>query len=130
MAMGGGEAGAGIMAAGQHAAMSKFLAFNRVQESAADQAGASFLTKSGISGKGSLSFFKKLQNQEFRLAIPQDNGYARTHPLTGDRMALLENLYKADPAWDKPTDPALEARFQRVKAKLFGYVEDPKRTLV
>ncbi len=130
MAMGGGEAGAGIMAAGQHAAMSKFLAFNRVQESAADQAGASFLTKSGISGRGSLSFFKKLQNQEFRLAIPQDNGYARTHPLTGDRMALLENLYKADPAWDKPTDPALEARFQRVKAKLFGYVEDPKRTLI
>jgi predicted Zn-dependent protease len=130
MAMGGGEAGAGIMAAGQHAALHKFLAFNRVQESAADQAGASYLTKAGISGKGSLSFFKKLQNQEFRLAIPQDDPYSRTHPLTGDRMALLENLYKADPAWDKPTDPALEDRFQRVKAKLFGYVEDPKRTLI
>jgi predicted Zn-dependent protease len=130
MAMGGGEAGAGIMAAGQQAALGKFLAFNRVQESAADQAGASYLTKAGISGKGSLSFFKKLQNQEFRLAIPQEDSYARTHPLTGERMALLENLYKADAAWEKPTDAALEARFQRVKAKLFGYVEDPKRTLV
>src|SRR5688500_17254449 len=75
MAMGGGEAGAGIMAAGQQAALGKFLAFNRVQESAADQAGASYLTKSGISGKGSLSFFEKLQNQEFRLAIPQDDPY-------------------------------------------------------
>ena len=71
MALGGGEAGAGIMAAGQQAALGKFLAFNRVQESAADQAGASFLTKAGISGKGSISFFKKLQNQEFRLAIRQ-----------------------------------------------------------
>ena len=130
MAMGGGEAGAGIMAAGQQAALGKFLAFNRVQESAADQAGASFLTKAGISGKGSLAFFEKLQNQEFRLAIPQDNEYQRTHPMSGQRIAMLENLYKADPAWDKPTDPALEARFQRVKAKLFGFVEDPKRTLI
>ena len=27
------------------------------------------------------------QNLEFRLAIPQDNGYARTHPLNGERIA-------------------------------------------
>ena len=26
-------------------------------------------------------------------------------------------------AWNRPTDPALEARFQRVKAKLVGYVD-------
>jgi predicted Zn-dependent protease len=100
-----------------------------VQEASTDQAGAGFLAKAGISGKGSLSFFKKLQNQEFRLAIPQDNPYMRTHPLTGERMAMLEELYVKDAAWEKPTDPALEARFQRVKAKLAGFVEDPKRTL-
>jgi predicted Zn-dependent protease len=130
MAMGGGEAGAGIMAAGQQAAMGKFLAFNRAQESAADQAGASYLTKSGISGKGSISFFKKLQNQEFRLAIPQEDSYARTHPLTGERISVLEAMYKADRAWETSTDAALEARFQRVKAKLAGFIDDPKRTLV
>ena len=130
MAMGGSEAGAGIMAAGQQAAMGKFLAFNRAQESAADQAGASFLTKSSISGKGSISFFKKLQNQEFRLAIPQEDSYARTHPLTGERISALEAVYKAHSAWEKPTDSALEARFQRVKAKLAGFIDDPKRTLV
>jgi predicted Zn-dependent protease len=128
--MGGGEAGAGIMAAGQQAALGKYLAFNRSQESAADQAGASYLTKSGISGKGSISFFKKLQNQEFRLAIPQEDSYARTHPLTGERISVLEAMYKADRAWEKATDPALEARFQRVKAKLAGFIDDPKRTLV
>src|SRR5687768_3822102 len=77
MAAGGGEAGAGIMAAGQQAAMGKFIAFTRTQESSADAAGASFLTKAGISGKGSLAFFKKLQNQEFRYAIPQEDSYAR-----------------------------------------------------
>jgi predicted Zn-dependent protease len=130
MAAGAGEAGTGIMAAGQQAAMGKFLAFSRTQESSADQAGASFLNKSGISGKGSLSFFKKLQNQEFRYAIPQEDSYARTHPLGSERMAALEQTYKSASSWDAPTDPVLEERFQLVKAKLTGYVEDPQRTLI
>lgn len=128
IAAGAGEAGAAIFAGGQQAALGKFLAYSRTQESSADQAGASFLKKAGISGKGSISFFKKLQNQEFRLAIPQDNGYARTHPLTGDRIAALENVYSSDPAFDKPTDPTLQARFLRIKAKLFGFIETPTRT--
>jgi predicted Zn-dependent protease len=130
MAAGAGEAGMGVMAAGQQAAMGKFLAFSRTQESAADAAGASYLAKSGTNGKGLIGFFKKLQNQEFRYAMPQDNGYMRTHPLTGERMAALEQTVKSSPAWNVPTDPKLEARFQRVKAKLSGYVEDPIRTMV
>jgi predicted Zn-dependent protease len=129
MAAGAGEAGAGIMAAGQQAAMGKFLAFSRTQESSADAAGAAYLAKAGLSGRGSIGFFKKLQNQEFRYAVPQDDAYARTHPLTGERIAALELAYKEAPAWDAKTDPKLEARFQRVKAKLSGYVDDPKRTL-
>ncbi len=129
MAAGAGEAGSGIMAAGQQAAMGKFLAFTRTQESSADQAGASFLTKAGISGKGSVSFFKKLQNQEFRYAIPQEDSYARTHPLSGERVSALENVYTTHPSWNAPADRALEDRFQRVKAKLAGFVGDPKLTL-
>ena len=125
MAAGSGEGGAGIMAAGQQAAMGKFLQFTRTQESSADQAGATYLNKAGITGRGSVSFFKKLQNQEFRYAVPQDDeaGYGRTHPLTGDRIAALENVYQTAPAWTKPLDPVLQARFQRVKAKLAGYVD-------
>jgi predicted Zn-dependent protease len=129
MALGGGEAAAGIMSASQHAATGKFYAFVSTQESSADQAGASFLKKAGISGKGSLAFFKKLQNQEMRYSIPQDDSYFRTHPLSGTRISTLENMYKADAAWDRPTDAALEARFQRVKAKLLGFVSDPRSTL-
>jgi predicted Zn-dependent protease len=129
MALGGGEAAAGVMAAGQHAATGKFFQFVSTQESSADQAGATFLKKAGISGKGSLAFFKKLQNQEMRYSIPQDDSYFRTHPLSGTRVATLETMYKADPAWDKPTDAALEERFQRVKAKLAGFVNDSKTTL-
>jgi predicted Zn-dependent protease len=128
MAMGGAEAGMGIMAAGQQAAMGKYLSFSRAQESSADAAGVRYLHDAGISGKGSVEFFKKLQNLEYRLYVEQD-AYARTHPLSSDRVATLTAAYEGDPAWNKPTDPALEARFQRVKAKLVGFVEEPPRTL-
>mgnify|MGYP005994515323 CR=1 FL=1 len=126
---GAGEAGMGIISAGQQAALGKFLAHTRAEESAADVAGAKYLSEAGITGQGSIDFFKKLQNQEFRLAIPQDDSYARTHPLTGERISLLSDIYVKDPAWKKPPDPVLEARFQRVKAKLVGYISEPRLTL-
>jgi predicted Zn-dependent protease len=41
----------------------------------------------------------------------------------------LQEIYQNDPAYNNPLDPALEARFQRVKAKLVGYVAEPTETL-
>ena len=122
MAVGAGEAGMGIMAAGQQAAMGSFLAFTRAQEASADQAGAQYLSKAGVSGRGSIEFFKKLQNQEYRLAVFAKDSYNRTHPLSSERIAALTEIYQKDPAWSRRSDPALEARFQRVKAKLIGFV--------
>jgi len=130
IAAGGAEAGMGILGMGQQAAMGKYLAFSRAQESSADLAGARYLSKAGISGKGSLEFFKKLQNQEYRLAIPQDDSYGRTHPLSGERIQVLREVYTVDPSWDKPMDPKLEARFERIKAKLIGFVSEPNQTLI
>lgn len=131
MAAGGGEAGMGIMAAGQQAALGKYLAFSRVQESSADQAGVRYLREAGISGKGTIEFFKKLQNMEYRLnpGLRREDAYASTHPLSGDRIQVLTDMLKADSAWDKPIPSGLEARFERVKAKLIGYVSDPPETL-
>ncbi|MGH6706888.1 MAG: M48 family metalloprotease [Sphingomicrobium sp.] len=128
IAAGAGDAGMGIFAAGQQAAMGTFLAFTRAQESSADLAGAKYLAGAGVSGKGSIEFFKKLQNQEYRLAIYAKDSYDRTHPLSSERIASLTEIYKKDPAWNRPVDPALEARFERVKAKLIGYVT-PKQAV-
>ena len=128
IAAGAGEAGMGLMMMGQRAALGSFLAFTRVQETSADLAGASYLSKAGISGKGSLQFFKKLQNQEYRLAIYATDSYDRTHPLSSERVAMLEEVYKKDPAWNNPTDPKLEMSFQRVKAKLAGFL-NPKQAI-
>lgn len=129
VAAGAGEAGMGLMMAGQRAAMGNLLAFTRTQEATADAAAVSYLHSAGVSGKGLLDFFNKLQNQEYRLAVYSKDSYDRTHPLSSERIQALEAAFKADPAWNKPVDPALEARFERVKAKLIGFV-DPKRAVI
>lgn len=131
MAAGGADAGMGIISAGQQAAMGKFLAFTRTQESSADAAGVSFLNKAGVSGKGMISFFQKLRQEEYRLSssYTDTDPYAQTHPMSSDRASTLVHDLENQPAWDKPADPSLEARFQRVKAKLAGFVQEPEQTL-
>lgn len=128
IAAGGGTAGMGIMGLGQQAAMTRYLSFSRVQEASADAAAARYMHNAQISCRGFLEFFTKLQNQEYRLYLT-DDGYGNTHPLSAERIATLRQVCEQDAAWNAKTDPALEARFERVKAKLLGYVGEPKRTL-
>jgi predicted Zn-dependent protease len=125
IAAGAGDAGMAAMMAGQQAAQGKYLAFSREQESRTDQAGAQYLQAAGVDGTGMLSFFRQLQGNEYRLAIKQDNAYNRTHPLSGERIAALENVLEKSPAWGKGADPVLQARYQRIRAKLIGYTSDP-----
>ncbi|WP_421989323.1 M48 family metalloprotease [Qipengyuania sp.] len=128
---GAGEAAMGVMALGQQAAIGQFLAFSRTQESSADFAGAEYLSKAGISGRGSLTFFGKLLNREYRYGYSQSDeaGYYRTHPLSGDRISALREVYEKDPAWDAPPNARNQANFERVKAKLTGYIAKPSATL-
>jgi predicted Zn-dependent protease len=130
-AAGAGDAAMGVIMAGQRAAMGKFLAFSRGQESSADAAGAQYLSKAGISGRGSLAFFGKLRSQEFRYGYSQDDeqAFVRTHPLSGDRIARLREDYSKDSAWEAPDDARLQARFEQAKAKLAGYIQEPRQTL-
>lgn len=128
---GAGDAAMGAIMAGQQAAMGSFLAFNRDQEASTDLAGARYLSGAGISGRGMIKFFERLRGNEIRRGYSQsdDAAYARTHPLTGDRIQILRGLLESDPAWDTPFDPELQERFMRTRAKLYGYLAEPRRTL-
>jgi predicted Zn-dependent protease len=128
IAAGGAEAGMGIIGLGQQAAVNRYLSFSRAQESSADAAAVRYLHNSKISCRGFIDFFRKLQNMEYRLYLNED-AYGTTHPLSGERIANLTQACEQDAAWNSKTDPALETRFARVKAKLMGYVNEPKRTL-
>jgi predicted Zn-dependent protease len=129
MAAGAGDAGMGIMMAGQRAALGEMLAFTRGQEATADATGARLLSKAGVTGKGLLDFFNKLQNQEYRLAIYDKDSFDRDHPLSSERIEALQQKLQSDPSWNKPVDAKLEARFERVKAKLLGFV-NPRQAVV
>ena len=133
MAAGSAEAGTGILMAGQRAAIGKYLAYSRVQESSADAAGVRFLNTAGISGKGMLGFFEKLTQEMHRYGYystdPEVDPFAQTHPMSQDRVQTLKADLENSPNWNKPSDPDLERRFKLVQAKLRGYTNDPKKTL-
>ena len=130
-AAGSGEAAAGILSAGQTAAMGKFLAFSRNVEASADAAAIRYLNTAGISGKGMLSFFNKLLNQQYRYTVGTvgPDPYMQSHPLSGTRIATLSADVQKAKDYNKPSDPAQEERFKRVQAKLVGYISKPETTL-
>jgi predicted Zn-dependent protease len=129
LAAGAGEAGAGLLAAGQQAAMGKYLAFSRQQEASTDAAGVKYLNGAGITGKGYLNFFKTMQQLEYRYGITRKVEYMLSHPVSSERIAAISESLQSSPAWNKPLNQDWEERFKRVQAKLDGYLLPPAQAL-
>ncbi len=125
---GSADAGIGIIAAGQTVAQRQFLAYNRVQESSADQAGAKYLNSLGISGKGLIDFFDKLRSQEILAQIRQDP-YVRSHPLTSTRILSLQQVLGKSQYFTKAPNAEHNEKFNRLKAKIAGYLQKPIQTI-
>ncbi|MFA7276349.1 MAG: M48 family metalloprotease [Pseudobdellovibrionaceae bacterium] len=121
IATGDGSAAAAGISIGQGQAMNSYLAHSRVQESSADQAGFRFMTGAGLSPRGLPSFLEKLASQEL-LPTSQQSQYMRTHPLSRDRVDVLENKAKGSLLYNKPYPEEWNEPYQRMKAKLLGYV--------
>ncbi|HAC57767.1 M48 family metalloprotease [Parvibaculum sp.] len=124
IAAGQGDAGMALIMGSQHIAQRSLLAFTREQEASADQAGATFLQRSGQSGKGMLDLFGSMRDQELLSANRQDP-YARSHPMSGERLAALEARVTASPYFDKPDSPERIHQFKMVQAKLHGFLDEP-----
>jgi predicted Zn-dependent protease len=74
----------------QAVTMQKALDYTREHEKEADRVGLQTLSESGYDPAGMVSFFERLQSQG-RLYESQAPAYLRTHPLTHERMADLQN---------------------------------------
>src|SRR5260221_3142236 len=101
------------------------IGYLRAQEEQADRAGVKFLTATGQSAKGMYDTFKRLADQvlyQVRYMSP----YLQTHPLPSERVAALEGLAKSSPYWDHKDPPALQARHDLMRAKLYGFLERPE----
>jgi predicted Zn-dependent protease len=124
----GQGAAAGACALGQHLGTQSLLSFTRTQESAADQAGLSYLDATGQSARGTMEFLKIISQQEALLSGNQDP-YVRTHPLTQDRIDAVAAHIQGSPYSNVPDKPEDVAGFKRIQAKLRGYTEPLTRVL-
>ena len=76
-----GSAGQGVMFGGNEIIMRSLLAERRQQESAADQAGLTFLNATKQSGRGMLATFERFAQQEY-ISDAHKDAFARSHPLS------------------------------------------------
>ena len=127
IAAGAPQLGMAAMMGGQQAAEGKYLAYSRQVEGSADASAVRHLADAHLSGKGMISFFDKLKQQEYRLtpSFTKIDPFEQSHPMTDERLEVLTVDLQKSPWWNAPPDPAKEARFRRIKAKLIGYLDDP-----
>src|SRR5437764_15154449 len=119
-----GQAGAAAIAGPTIAIQNTMIGYMRAQEEQADRAGVKFLTATGQSAKGMYETFKRMADQVL-YQIRYINPYLQTHPLPNERVAALEGLANASPYWDHKDPPALQARHDLMRAKLYGFIERP-----
>jgi predicted Zn-dependent protease len=129
-----GDPGAGIavLSGGQHALNQSFLSFTRTQEQSADRAAIRYLDDTQQSARGLMEFLEILDDQ-MALVISrsrqQELSYDITHPLTQKRIAYVRNHVENSPYSDVPVRPEFVVRFDRIVAKLHGFLDNPNQTL-
>ncbi|WP_343672334.1 M48 family metalloprotease [Paraburkholderia heleia] len=109
-----GDLGAGIALGSQAYAVDSQLRFSRAAEHEADRVGFQLLTGAGYDPWGMVAFFERLER-----ASMEDTGapaYARTHPLTGERIADMQD--RARRAAYRQPHQAPEYGFVRARVRL------------
>jgi len=116
----GGSLGAAIATSGTGAIQRGLLSYQREDEIAADRTGVTLLNKTSQSGLGMLNTFKRLgQNPLFRSS--NVDPYRLSHPLPRERIALLDNVVRKSPHFDKLDSPQLQLRHDMARAKIAAY---------
>ena len=118
--------GAGLAIGMSNSAQRVFNSHTQSEEIAADQTALMYFSKLGIDPKGALQVLDYLSGQEY-LASSRQDPYARTHPLSRDRLRSA----KAQAQVQEPTSPNPNARYwhARAVAKTRAFSQDPDRTL-
>ncbi len=107
------QAGQAIMAASQAGAIQSQLNFTRRHEKEADRVGLNILVAAGFDPQGMSAFFERLQ----KASRFYENGapsYLRTHPITYERIADIQNRTQEITYRQVPDS----INFQLVRAKL------------
>ena len=117
------QAGTAVMATSQAIAAQSQLNFTRANEKEADRIGLSVLMRAGFDPAGMSAFFARLQKaSRFQSNAPS---YLRTHPLSYERIADIENRIQGLPY--KQVADSID--FQLVRAKLQASEGEPSEAV-
>jgi predicted Zn-dependent protease len=119
-AAGSAQGGAAIIAGSQGATQRTLLAYQREEELAADRAGVTLLNKTGQSAKGMITTFKRLGKNPL-FSSGRLDPYAISHPVPRQRVALLTNVAKESPHFNKKDSDSLQLRHDLARAKIAAY---------
>ncbi|MCW1955622.1 M48 family metalloprotease [uncultured Lentibacter sp.] len=126
-ATGHSDAGIALGIGVQSSAQRSFFSHTRAEEASADQSAIRYLTRAGVDPEGSVQVMDMFAGQELLSAGRQDP-YARSHPLSRDRLRAMQaaaSAYK-----DRfPSNPDANYWFARAKGKLGAFYRAPKWTL-
>ncbi|MEM9783428.1 MAG: M48 family metalloprotease [Pseudomonadota bacterium] len=125
-----GAGGAGLAAGlGLSSATTRsFLRFNRAEEAAADQAALVYMERAGINPVGLQNVLARFRGQEV-LTFGSLDPYTQTHPLTTDRMQLIDDAARRAAEREWPRDPEVDYWHARMRAKIQGFLSNPRRVL-
>ncbi|WP_454720128.1 MULTISPECIES: beta-barrel assembly-enhancing protease [Cupriavidus] len=110
-----GDAASALAMGGQAAAVANQLSFSRGAEREADRVGFQIMTAAGFDPQGMPDFFKRLQRV---MGISENSvpAYVRTHPLTSERIADMQDRVSHVAARHVGSTPEYE--FARMRARI------------
>lgn len=129
-AMAGGSAGAGgaVLTGAQQIGQRMAASYTRTQEASADQAAATYLLRTHQSARGLAEVLDKLASEEL-IATRDIDPYVLDHPLSPERIDALQDRIDSSPYRDAKDPAERQAAHDRMKAKLYGFLQDPMRVL-
>jgi predicted Zn-dependent protease len=116
----------GVAFGGQDAALRTLLAYRQSEESSADQAAITFLNSAKQSARGMLETFDFMASK--LAGIQGIDPYLQSHPMPQQRLTQLRALAEASPYYANTDAPELQFRHDLMKAKLFGFIDEPQTT--
>ena len=123
---GGADAAVGAIMGGTNMVQSAFAAYRRSEENAADQVAVSLLKKTGHDLSGLEAVMRKLNAQESYL-MTDDFALWHSHPASKERLGVILKRKEADFSPDRKRIANENALFDRIRAKLAGFLYPAKR---
>jgi predicted Zn-dependent protease len=123
-----GTGAMGVFGGSQELVRRNLLSYQRSEEAAADQAALRYLGATGQSPRGMITTFQRFADSGLFRSRAVDP-YLVSHPLPTERIAQLDSLAKQSPHFAAKDPPALQARHDLMRAKLFGFVDRPDAVL-